>query len=309
MHYRFNTVPAMIRISLISSFFLLCAISAVSAQQQIAFERGTEIWIAKVDGSGATRITKGSGPDLSSDGKRIAFHTDSSSDKDLIRHIAVADVATKKVTEFKKEIPSDNCHRAIWAPDGAHILFSIWSDSDWHLGLVNADGTGFRYLKKSQNKNSLWSYCWTADGHGIYAQDLTNLYLIDTSGKVEKQWVLKTLFPNGSFNSGSNFAVSADGKKMLMEVDMDDEEANMPDWDGPPPSIWVLDLSSETATRLIPKGTLAWHPAWIDSGAFVFGAQTPKEKQPSIYRTTLENSVRKILIKNGTNPSVSRSEN
>jgi len=277
-----------------------------SAQQKIAFERGTEIWIANADGSNAAKITKGSGPDLSADGKLLTFHTDSSSDKDLIRHIAVADLATKKVTIFKKEIPSDNCHRAVFSPDGAHILFSIWSDADWHLAMVNADGSAFRYVKKSENKNSLWSYCWAADGKSIYAQDLTNLYLIDTTGKVEKQWSLKTLFPSGSFNSGSSFAVSGEGKKMLMEVDMDDEEANMPDWDGPPPSIWMLDIGSEKATRLTPKGVLAWHPGWIDANSFVFGAQTAKEKKASIYRATLDNPDRKTVIKNGTNPSVSR---
>ena len=295
----------MSRILLILTIFFFSLIY-VSAAQQIAFERGTEIWTANVDGSNATKVTKGTGPDLSADGKRIAFHTSSSSDKDLLRHIAVADLATKKVTVFKKEIPSDNCHRAVWSPDGAYILFSIWSDSDWHLGLVNADGSGFRYVKKSQDRNSLWSYCWSPDSRGIYAQDLTNLYLIDTNGKIEKQWELKKLFPGGSFNSGSNFSVSQGGNKMLMEVDMDDEEANMPDWDGPPPSIWVLDLTSEKATRVTPQGVLAWHPAWIDANSFIFGAQTPKEKQPSICGATLENTERKVLIKNGTNPSVSR---
>ncbi|HJT81109.1 MAG TPA: hypothetical protein VJ719_07925 [Chthoniobacterales bacterium] len=296
----------MTRLRLLFCFFLTSAGCAFASQQRIAFERGTEIWVANADGSNASKICKGTGPDISADGKRIAFHTDSSSDKDLVRHIAVADVATKKVTVFKKEIPSDNCQRAVWSPDGAHILFSIWSDADWHLGLVNADGSGFRYVKKSQNKNSLWSYCWAPDGRGIYAQDLTNLYLIDANGNVQKQWTLKTLFPGGSFNSGSSFAVSTDGKKMLMEVDMDDEEANMPDWDGPPPSIWALDIGSEKATRLTPRGVLAWHPAWIDATAFVFGAQTPKDKKPSIFRATLDNPERKVLIKNGTNPSASR---
>src|SRR5437016_14662677 len=97
---------------------LSCSGILADAAPQIAVERGTEIYVAGGDGTNARRITKGSAPDLSPDGKRIAFHTDTSTEKDLIREIAVVDVATKKVTVFKKEVPSQNCQRAIWSPDG-----------------------------------------------------------------------------------------------------------------------------------------------------------------------------------------------
>jgi TolB protein len=287
-------------------FFILTAVCGTAAQQQLAFERAGSIWVSNIDGTNARKITKGSGPDLSADGTRIAFHTDTSTEKDVVRQIAVVDVPTKKVTLFKKEIPSENCQRAIWSPDGAHILFTIWSDSDWHLALVNADGSGFRYLKKTETKaNSLWSFCWTPDSKSVYAQDLNNLYLIDMTGKELRKWELKSLFADGSFNSGSNIAVSPDGKTLLMEVDMDNEEANMPDWDGPPPSLWTLDISSGQGTRLTPKGVHAWHGVWLDPTGFVFSAQTPKEKNPSVYRATVQNPQRKLVIKNANSPSVS----
>jgi TolB protein len=289
-------------------FFIVTAVYATAAQQQLAFERDGSIWVSNIDGINARKITKGSAPDLSADGTRIAFHTDTSTEKDVVRQIAVVDVPTKKVTVFKKEIPSENCQRAIWSPDGAHILFTIWSDSDWHLALVNADGSGFRYLKKTETKgNSLWSFCWTPDSKSVYAQDLNNLYLIDMNGKELRKWELKSLFADGSFNSGSNIAVSPDGKTLLMEVDMDNEEANMPDWDGPPPSIWTMDIGSGKGTRLSPKGVLAWHGVWLDPSGFVFSAQTPKEKKPSVYRATVRNPERKLVIKNANSPSVSKS--
>ena len=299
----------MTRTCLAFSFLILSALTAAAAQQQLAFERSGAIWMANADGTNPRKITKGTAPDLSRDGTRIAFHTDTSSEKDVERHIAVGDPSSKKVTVFKKEIPSGNCQRAVWSPDGEHIVFSIWTDSDWHLGLVNADGSNFRYLKKTETKgNSLWSFCWTPDGGSIYAQDLNNLYLIDTDGKELRKWKLDSLFPGGSFNSGSSFSVSPDGKSLLAEVDMDNEEANMPDWDGPPPTVWVLDIGSGKATRLTPKGVLAWSPRWIDSNSFVFASQGRNEKNPSVYRATLQKPERKLVLKNANSPAISRPE-
>jgi TolB protein len=39
-----------------------------SAQGTLAFERDEHVWVAKLDGSGAKKIGKGSAPDLSPDG-------------------------------------------------------------------------------------------------------------------------------------------------------------------------------------------------------------------------------------------------
>ena len=278
-----------------------------AASQHFAFERGTTIWIANVDGSDAKKIAKGSGPDLSPDGTRVAFHTDDSNKKDVIRHIAVVDVATKKVTVFKNEIPSNNCQRATWSPDGTRILFNIWTDSDWHLAMIKADGTGFRYVKKATPKNnSFWSACWAADGKSIYAQDLNNLYQFALDGSEMKKWKLDSLFPKGGMNSGSNAEVSPDGKMMVVDIDMEEEEANMPDWDGPPPSVWALDIASGKATRLTPKGLLAWHGSWIDSKEILFTSQSAKEKEPTVYRMKLTEKDRKPVLKDANNPSVSK---
>jgi len=224
-----------------------------------------------------------------------------------VRQIATADVATKQVKIFKNEIPSQNCQRAIWSPDGAHILFSIWADNDWHLAMVNADGTGFRYVKKTERKHySYWSTSWAPDGRSIYAQDLDKLYQFTTEGTELKNWSLKALFPKGSMNSGSTMAVSPDGKTLLLEVDMDDEEANLPDWDGPPPSLWMLELASQKTMRLTPKGLLAWKGCWADNGKILFVSQTATEKQPSICEMALTEKNRKVILKNANHPSVSQ---
>ena len=299
----------MSRVLLSLTCVFVSSVWAIAAgHQQIAFERGTAIWMANADGSNPRKITEGNGPDLSPNGARIAFHTNGGDEKELVRQIAVVDPGTKKTKIFKDEIPSRNCQRAIWSPDGSQILFSIWTDNDWHLALINADGSGFRYVKKTAPKGlSLWSACWAPDGQSIYAQDLDNLYQLALDGGELKKWPLRALFPDGSFSSGSSFAVSPDGKTLLMDVDMDNEEANMPDWDGPPPSMWILDIASKKATRLTPKGILAWHGAWIDSQTIVFSTQSRKERNPVIRAMKLSDQSEKLLIQNGANPSVSHS--
>ena len=272
----------------------------------MVFERGPAIWMANLDGSNAHKITKGTGPDLSPDGTTIVFNTDDSSSKDLVREIATADVATKKVTVLKG-IPSKNCQRALWSADGKQILFSIWNGNDWDLALIAPDGSGFRIFKKAgQDHHSLWSTSWAADGKSIFAQDLDYIYQFNLDGSEVKKWKLDTIFPKGGMNSGSRIASSPDGKTLLVEVDMDEEETNMPDWDGPPPSLWLFDLESVKAVRLTKKGMLASSGCWLDNSHILFNLFSAKEKQPAIYEMEIGKKEMKPVLKDGVNPSVAR---
>ncbi|CAN5431721.1 hypothetical protein BH20VER3_BH20VER3_13710 [soil metagenome] len=295
-------------IHLLLTFFLMtvsCWGENSVSPAQIAFERGSIIWIANLDGTNARKIAKGSAPDLSPDGKRIAFHTDSSTKGAVVRRIAVVDVASRNVTFFK-EIPSDNCQRALWSPDGGRILFHIWAESDWHIAMIKRDGSDFRYVRKAApERNSYWSTCWSPDGKSFYAQDLSNLYQFDLEGKELKKWKLDSLFPGGSMNSGSSISVSPDGERLLLDIDMNDEEANMPDWNGPPPSVWSLDLAAKKATRLTPKGMVASEGCWLDDKRILFVAQSAKETEPTIYKLKLGEKKWTPLLKNASNPSVS----
>lgn len=286
---------------------LLSGLSALSAtQQQIAFERGAAIWIANADGTSPKKIAKGSAPDLSPDGRRIAFHTDTSSSKDVIRKIAVVDVATKRVTVFKEQIPSENCQRAVWSPDGTRILFNIWSNNDWDLAMINADGTGFRYVKKATPKgNSFWSACWAPDGQSIYAQNLSDFCQLGLDGTEIKKWAIGTIFAKGGLSSDTNFSVSPNGKKLALDVEMTEEETDLPDWNGPPPSIWIFDLESETATRLTKKKVGAWHPCWLTNDTVLYCTQMRGEKAPTIYRRTVAQDQPTRILPDANNPSVS----
>lgn len=114
------------------------------------------------------------------------------------------------------------------------------------------------------------------------------------------------MFPEGGCRSGSRFAVSPDGKTLLMDVEMTDEEVRRKDWDGPAPALWTLNLVTGKAARLTPKGFLAWSGCWLGNDEIVLTTQAAGEKDASIYRLSPGGQTRKLLIKNARSPSVSR---
>jgi TolB protein len=88
------------------------------------------------------------------------------------RHIAIADVASGKVTVLK-DTPSDNCFGPVWSPDGSKIAFSIMADKEWSLGVVNADGSGFHFVKNAALKSETFGAPeWARDGKSIFCHDL-----------------------------------------------------------------------------------------------------------------------------------------
>jgi TolB protein len=137
---------------------LCVAFSALvnAERRKIAYERGKNIFVADADGTHSRKIAEGALPEISPDGTRVAFNTegDAKNRPGPERHIAIADVASGKVTVLPN-IPSDNCFGPVWSPDGKQLAFSIMADKAWQLSLVNADSSGFRFVKNAQTR-SVW---------------------------------------------------------------------------------------------------------------------------------------------------------
>jgi hypothetical protein len=45
------------------------------------------------------------------------------------------------------EAPSNNCFGPVWSLDGSQIVFEIFVENHWRLGLLNGDGSGFRFFE------------------------------------------------------------------------------------------------------------------------------------------------------------------
>lgn len=285
---------------------LVCSLElTLRAESRLVFQRDLFVWTASLSGKGAKKFTKGDMPQVSPDGTRIAFATVSEDEKSGTRLIAIADVATGKVTVLK-QTPSDNCFGPAWSSDGTKLIFNIWADNEWHIGSINADGSGFAFLRKSKGlTDTVYAPAWAADGKSFFCHDLDAIYRCDLIGKVLKTWKLADTLEHAGMNSGDRLSPSPDGKKLLMDADMD-EEHHRQNWDGPPPAVWLLDLETNKATRLTKPGHFAWDPAWIDDKEFVFISQGTKENTSSLYRRAFDTGEPKLIIKDVRTPSVSK---
>ena len=103
-------------------------------------------------------------------------------------------------------------------------------------------------------------------------------------------------------NGGDRLSVSPDGKALLMDVDCGSEHERK-DWDGPQPAIKRLDLTADKAVRVTCKDDYVWEPFWLSANEFLCIMQKEKEKQPSIYRMSLDGKNPKLLVKHARTPS------
>jgi TolB protein len=293
-----------LRITFLVFITTVIAVTA-NAQQKIAFERDNQIWVANLDGSTAYKIAEGNLPDISPDGTRVAFNTNEPSEKLPIRHIAIADLKTGQVSVLK-DVPSDNSFGPVWSPDGKWLLFSIYADDDWHLGLIRRDGYGFRFVKKAEKKDhSYYAPAWYPDGKSFLCHDLDEIYQFDLDGNTIKKWKIHDIVTKADMNSNSRIAVSPDGRWLVMDVDMD-EDQDRENWDGPPPAVWFFDLTGTRGVRLTPKDFFAWDPTWINSEEVLFLSQAENEEEPSLYRCSIKQREIQRVLKDAATPSASQ---
>lgn len=281
--------------------FLILVSLGYGAPTKLAFERNDAVWIANIDGTEAKKIAAGICPALSPDGTKLAFNTQQEIGQPAHRKIAVANLETGSVTVFN-DLPSDNCLQPVWSPDGTKILFYLYVNNEMQIGLVNADGTGFRFVQKSEPAHhDYWSASWAHDGRSFFAQDMENLYLLGLDAGVIKKWKVEKLIPHGGMSGDVRLNASPDGKKLLLDVEMDEKERK--DWDGPPAAIWTMDLATEKVTRVTSKSIYGWDSDWLGNDAIVFVSRVPGEKVSSLFRMSLTGKDRKLLMKDARLPS------
>ena len=120
-----------------------------AADRRIAFERSDAVYIANFEATIVRKLTDGIFPAISPDATRVAFTTVERSGGNYIRRMAVTEIASARTIVFN-EIPSDNSYGAAWSPDGNWVAFTFRLGELWHLGVIKADGSGFKLVKRGQ---------------------------------------------------------------------------------------------------------------------------------------------------------------
>ena len=77
-----------------------------------------------------------------------------------------------------------NAYRPVWSPDGQFIAFHAFSNDNWDIYIINADGTGLRNLTNNPKDDSFPS--WSPDGtkiafHSNRAVDF-EIFIMDANG-------------------------------------------------------------------------------------------------------------------------------
>jgi TolB protein len=289
---------------------LVCALSvlvlpeAVAAEsaRRICFSRDQGVFVANLDGTNAHKIVSGDDPAISPDGTRVAY-TESGKGKEVIRHIAVIELSSGKKAVFS-DLPSQNAYGPVWSPDGQHLLFNIFIDNHWRLGLIGVDGSGFQFVQTPPAiTQDLYSPAWATDGKAIYAQDLTDIYQIDLNGNTLGQWKISDALPNADMNSNNRIEPSADGKTFLVDADLN-QEGNIKSWEGPPPAVFLFDISSGEAQRISPAKLYAWDPYWLNAKEYLF-ASTLDGRHFGIYKGSLTGGKPQLVLNNASIVTVS----
>ena len=163
-------------------------------------------------------------------------------------------------------------------------------------------------MQESEPKHKdYWAETWAADGKSFFAEDMESLFLLDLNAKVLKKWTIEKLIPRGGMSGDIRLDPSPDGKSLLMDIEMDEKERK--GWDGPPASIWTLDLATDKVTRLTPKTLYAWDGHWLDApDSILSSARIRARTLESIYSmsATGQGKDRKLLVKDARGPSTSR---
>jgi TolB protein len=284
----------------IVAILLVSETPAAESTQHICFSRDRAVWIANTDGTGAHKVVTGDDPAISPDGARVAY---TEPGKGTVRHIGVIEVSSGKKAVFR-DLPSDNAYGPVWSPDGQHLLFNIFTGDHWHFGLIGVDGTGFQFVPAPPAITAdLFSPAWAIDGKRIYAQDLTNIYEIDLTGKTLAQWKISDALPNADLNSNNRIVPSNDGKTFLIDVGLD-EEGKIKSWAGPPPAVFLFDIGSGKAHRVSPPKVYAWDPSWLNAQQYLF-TSTVDGRHFGIYKTSLSAEKPQLIVNNASSVTVS----
>jgi TolB protein len=240
---------------------------------RIAFERDG-VWIADGGGRGAERLCDGYDPEISPDGRRVAF-TRYAANGD--RAIAIADVATRRVTVLRA-VPGTNNYGPRWSPDGTRLLFHHFADGTWYPAIVDAGDSRCRVLVPDgvEPPAGGWSApFWAPNGRILYCTDLAALWELDTAGRVRSTTPIDVILGKRAdslgISSATRFSCTRDGNAILFDAEL---EEYLPSGAS---AVFLFDMRRRLLDRLSPYGMSAASPSWQGGRVICDGFPLTKE--------------------------------
>ncbi len=290
-------------------FFLAASIRPATADPSIAFSRDGTIFVAKgLEGIPQKKAT-GYDPEISPDGRFLAF-TMYSGDGD--RFIRVIDLSSGENISFPS-IPGKNSYGPRWSPNGREILFNHWEETkaDWTIATVKLGSGEFQHV--FPDKTGLYSPFWSFDGNFVMAHDLDNIYRVDmATGKAMDTQPLSSITADSMPSSAIRFSASPDGKSWIFDGEVEGGKPWGKHRDPLISAVYVHSLETGATRRVTGDDICAAHPSWLPSGdEFLFSGYTPRDANKkglpfSIYRQKISDKNFSLLISGGHDPSSSK---
>jgi Tol biopolymer transport system component len=230
---------------------------------KIVFQRsgvGFGIYTINPDGSGLKRISDQlTHPDLSPDGKKIAFLCTGG--------ICVKNLATGRVrvvTDIYDDEDAILSH-PVWSPDGTKIAFSVSQifleemAQEEHIYVVNADGSNQREHTDTYHHEAEYTV-WSPDGNTLVFQggyeDQYDLWATNADGGLNSN--LRNL-TNTIWESHERYPDWAPSGKKIVFAREDEEYEGTGD-------VWKMDADGSNQQQLTNTPEVELTPIWAPAG-------------------------------------------
>lgn len=157
--------------------------------RMVAYVRGGRLYVSEPDGGASRDFGRGARPAWSPDGRKLAF-----SIWDPYQTVVVVDVETRERRTFGEG------SNPTWSPDGDRLAFVHYLG----LGVVNADGTGRRFIWEQSMPDwyHLDAPAWSPDGRWLAFSPVSQIY----DGEPDSAGIVVVELATGAVSSSREWA-------------------------------------------------------------------------------------------------------
>jgi hypothetical protein len=203
------------------------------------------------------------------------------------------------------EVAGQGAAAPAWSPDGRSLLFARLEGGSASIATVRTDGSALRVLVSPAPGRSLRAPCWASDGASFWCADGDSLLRCSAEGARLAARAIAELVPGGTLDPRSRLAVLPGADSLLVTIDLD-EPVDREGWEGPAPSIHLVQPAHGQARHLTTLGEIEWDPCWVRGATYLYVTLPANERVPRLMKVSLRGGRRERVALDARSPAVAR---